>query len=191
MFKKVIKIFITALSICLFIVMGCAEPVELKVEEVPEITRAIAIIHPVGENSVSGIIRFEQSVAGIKIFADVQGLSPGNHGFHIHEFGDCHAPDAKSAGGHFNPDNNAHGGPLDIIRHIGDLGNLSADENGNAHLEKIDTRISLSGSQSVIGRAIIIHANEDDYKSQPTGNAGARVACGVIGVAASKSENLK
>lgn len=158
-------------------------------EDVPQIEKAVAILHPVGENIVKGVVRFEQADSGIKIIADVEGLKPGNHGFHIHEFGDCRAADAKSAGGHFNPDDNTHGSPDAVNRHVGDLGNLAADENGIAHLEKIDIKISFSGNHSIIGRAVIIHANEDDYTSQPTGNAGARVACGVIGVAAFESEN--
>jgi Cu-Zn family superoxide dismutase len=190
MINKIKQIFLIAPLFVLFTVLGCVQPAELKVEEVPEITKAVAIIHPVGENIVKGIVHFEQTESGIKIIADVEGLEPGKHGFHIHEFGDCHEADAKSAGGHFNPDNNAHGAPVDINWHVGDLGNLSADKNGNAHLERIDTQISFSGDHSIIGRAVIIHAGEDDLRSQPTGNAGARVACGVIGVAGYKSEKI-
>jgi Cu-Zn family superoxide dismutase len=189
MFKRIMIITFVVTFVMMFVAIGCIEPEELKVENIPEITKAVATIHPVGDSSVRGVVRFELEEAGIKIIANIEGLETGKHGFHIHQFGDCHAPDAKSAGGHFNPDNNAHGAPVDVNRHVGDLGNLTADENGIAHLETIDPKISFSGNNSIIGRAVIIHANEDDFTSQPTGDAGARVACGVIGVAAYKSEN--
>jgi Cu-Zn family superoxide dismutase len=111
------------------------------------------------------------------------GLKKGKHGFHIHEFGDCSAPDGTSAGGHFNPEGKMHGAPVDMSRHAGDMGNIEADESGKAHLEYIDPMMSLTGDHSIIGRSVILHQNEDDLKTQPTGNAGPRIACGVIGVA--------
>ena len=100
-------------------------------------------------------------------------------------------PDAASAGGHFNPDNKKHGAPTDEERHVGDLGNLEADENGVAHYERTDTVIAFFGPHSVIGRAIIVHAGEDDFTSQPTGNAGTRLACGVIGIAEETTEIIE
>jgi Cu-Zn family superoxide dismutase len=153
----------------------------------PEITRAIAVLHPTEGGRVMGIVTFVKTEEGIEITADVEGLSPGKHGFHIHEYGDCSALDATSAGGHFNPEDMPHGAPTDMERHVGDLGNLIADPEGMAHYQRMDSLISFSGPHSIIGLAVIIHQGEDDFTSQPTGNAGSRVACGVIGIA--KSNN--
>lgn len=165
---------------------GCnqEEPVEeiIPVHEGRDITKAIAVIYPTEGNEARGIVTFTKVDTGIQIVADIQGLTPGKHGFHIHEFGDCSAPDATSAGGHFNPDNMPHGSPEDVERHVGDLGNLVADEEGKAHYERTDSFISFSGIHSIIGLAVVIHAGEDDFTSQPSGNAGPRVACGVIGI---------
>nr|MBD3621032.1 superoxide dismutase family protein [Sunxiuqinia sp.] len=146
------------------------------------ITKAVCDLHPTGGNDVTGTVTFSQSGAGVVVVADVEGLTPGKHGFHIHQYGDCSSLDATSAGGHFNPDEKQHGAPAAEMRHVGDLGNLEADQNGRATYEQVDSSISLNGDHSIIGRAIIVHAGEDDLTSQPTGNAGARVACGVIGI---------
>ncbi len=105
------------------------------------------------------------------------------HGFHIHQFGDCSSGDGKSAGGHFNPMNTAHGAPSDEIRHVGDLGNISANSDGVAHFDFVDTGISLAGEANILGRGVILHEVADDLTSQPTGAAGSRLACGVIGIA--------
>ncbi len=147
------------------------------------VKKAVAVIHPTKGNSVSGTVTFTKVENGIRIVADISGLTPGKHGFHIHQYGDCTAPDGTSAGGHFNPDNVKHGGPQDRVRHVGDLGNLDANQEGKAHYDRVDDVISFSGSHNIIGRAIIIHAGYDDLTTQPTGGAGARVACGVIGIA--------
>lgn len=144
--------------------------------------KAICVLYPTEGNDVSGTVTFTREGDDVKIIAEVEGLTPGKHGFHIHEFGDCSASDGTTAGGHYNPENVEHAGPNDAVRHIGDLGNLEADENGNAYLEYTDDMISLHGEHSIIGRGIIVHAGEDDLTSQPTGAAGARVACGVIGI---------
>jgi Cu-Zn family superoxide dismutase len=147
------------------------------------ITRAVAVLMSTQGNNVGGIVTFAKVDDGIHVVAHVEGLTSGKHGFHIHEFGDCSSPDGNSAGGHFNPEGNRHGAPEDINRHIGDIGNIEADKSGVAHLEWTDTQMSFEGKDSIIGRGVIVHANEDDLKTQPTGNAGARVACGVIGIA--------
>ena len=146
------------------------------------ITKAICVMTPTEGNEVKGLITFTQTDGGILIEADIEGLTEGNHGFHIHEWGDISKPDGTSAGGHFNPDHKDHAGPGDAMRHAGDLGNITADENGKAHYEQVDSLISFSGKHNIIGRAIIIHVGEDDLVSQPTGDAGGRVAQGVIGV---------
>lgn len=145
--------------------------------------KAICILHPTAGNKVTGMVTFKATPEGTIVIAEVKGLSKGKHGFHIHEYGDCSAADATSAGGHYNPEGHAHGAPKDMKRHAGDMGNLDADSSGYAHLEYLDPSISLSGENSIIGRSIIVHQNEDDLKTQPTGNAGARIACGVIGIA--------
>ena len=146
------------------------------------ISKAVCMVYPTQGNTVSGTVTFTKVSGGVKVVADLQGLNPGKHGIHIHECGDCSAADGMSAGGHFNPMSKSHGAPMDAMRHEGDMGNIVADASGKAHLEYVDTAISLDGLTSIIGRSVIIHKNEDDLKTQPTGNAGARVACGVIGI---------
>lgn len=144
--------------------------------------KAICVLNPTKGNAVTGIITFSQTPEGVKVVANLQGLTKGKHGFHIHECGDCSAEDGSSAGGHFNPAMKSHGSPSDMTRHNGDLGNIEADDAGKAHIEYTDKMLQLEGEHSIIGRSIIIHKSEDDFKTQPTGNSGARVACGVIGM---------
>lgn len=148
-----------------------------------EITKAICVLSPTEGNKVHGIVTFTATDGGVKIVADVEGLTEGKHGFHVHQYGDISSLDGKSAGGHFNPEGEKHGAPTDMERHVGDLGNLLANSSGKAHYERIDKEIRLEGAHSIIGRAIIVHAGEDDLVSQPTGAAGARAAYGVIGIA--------
>lgn len=143
---------------------------------------AVCVLYPTEGNKVTGTVKFSEVPGGVKIVADLKGLTKGKHGFHIHECGDCTAPDGTSAGGHFNPKAMNHGAPMDAMRHEGDMGNIEADESGNAHLEYVDKTLSFQGDASIIGRSVIVHQNEDDMKTQPTGNAGARIACGVIGI---------
>ena len=145
-------------------------------------TKAIAVLHPTKGNSTSGIVTFEVVKRGVRVVAHLSGLAPGKHGFHVHEYGDCSADDAMSAGGHFNPGMMPHSMPSSEKRHVGDLGNVDADKDGNAHLDYIDTMMALSGPNSILGRGVIVHEKEDDLKTQPTGNAGGRLACGVVGV---------
>lgn len=145
--------------------------------------KAVAVVFPAKDKNVKGVITFTQTEKGVKVVAHLEGLAPGRHGFHVHEFGDCSAPDFTSAGGHFNPTQMSHGAPTDEARHSGDLGNIVADEKGMATLEWVDPMMQLSGPNSIIGRAVIVHTKEDDLKTQPTGNAGAREGCGVIGIA--------
>jgi Cu-Zn family superoxide dismutase len=147
-----------------------------------EPTKAVAVLHSASGSQVSGTITFTKSGDSVQVVADITGLTPGKHGFHIHEFGDCSAADATSAGGHFNPMKKPHGAPDASERHAGDLGNIEADSTGKAHLDLKDNMLKFSGENSILGRAVIVHEKADDW-SQPTGNAGGRVACGVIGVA--------
>lgn len=147
------------------------------------VTKAVAVLNPTAGNNVKGIITFEKVDDGIKVVAHAENLTPGKHGFHVHEYGDCSSADATSAGAHFNPTAMHHGAPTDANRHAGDIGNIEADSSGTAHLEWVDKMMTFDGPNSIIGRSVIVHANEDDLKTQPTGNAGGRVACGVIGIA--------
>lgn len=146
-------------------------------------TRAVAVLVPTAGSTVHGTVTFTAVEGGVHITAQLEGLAPGNHGFHVHEFGDCSAADGASAGGHFNPAGAPHAGPDAGTRHTGDLGNVSADTQGMASYDRLDSTVRLDGPNSVIGRGVIVHAAPDDLTSQPTGNAGGRVACGVIGVA--------
>jgi superoxide dismutase, Cu-Zn family len=148
------------------------------------VTRAVAVLGPTAGNQARGVVTFTEDGDRVKVVADVEGLTPGaDHGFHIHELGDCSAPDAASAGGHFNPTGHPHAGPMAMVRHGGDLGNLKADAAGKAHLElTIDGVTVHDGPTCILGRGLIVHLREDDLKTQPTGNAGPRIACGVIGV---------
>jgi superoxide dismutase, Cu-Zn family len=143
---------------------------------------ATAILAPTKGNSVSGTVNFTQKGDMVLVEAKINGLKPnGTNGFHVHEKGNCSAPDASSAGGHFNPSSTQHGGPAGAARHGGDLGNLKADSNGYAQVSLEIGGVSLgTGPNSIIGKAVIVHAGADDLKTQPSGNSGARVACGLI-----------
>lgn len=144
---------------------------------------AVAELYPTEGNGVQGTVLFVQEENGVRIIADIANLSPGEHGLHIHEYGDCTAADATSAGGHYAPYGNPHGAPWSSERHMGDLGNIVADEDGVAAMERVDEVLRLSGPHSIVGRAVVVHAGADDYGTQPSGAAGPRVACGVIGLA--------
>lgn len=152
---------------------------------------AVAVIHGFGDSPAKGVIHFTATGEGVEIVGEISGLKPGKHGFHIHEFGDCSSADPKCHGGHFNPDKKKHGGPTDLERHVGDLGNITADGRGKARINMTDRLISLSGPRSIIGRAVIIHAKADDLKSQPSGDAGDRIAGGVVGIANPAHEKEK
>jgi len=150
--------------------------------------RAVAVLKAEG---VNGSIWFTQQGDAVKVTGEISGLTPGNHGFHVHEFGDS-TNGCISAGAHFNPFGKVHGGPVDTERHVGDLGNVVAGADGKAKIDVLDKLITLSGECNVIGRSLVVHADPDDLGkgghelSMTTGNAGARVACGVIGRAAAQ-----
>ena len=184
--KKLIVTFLTIGILAVYATLrtehSTAEPAS-KAEMHSSITKAIVVLHPTKGNDVQGTVTFTKVDNGIRVVADIKNLKPGSHGFHVHEYGDCSAEDGTSTGGHFNPHTMPHSGPNADQRHVGDLGNIVADESGQAKLDVVDSHLSFEGPASIIGRAIIIHAGEDDLKTQPTGNAGGRVACGVIGIA--------
>jgi Cu-Zn family superoxide dismutase len=152
----------------------------------PDKQAAVAIIHGAGDNKdkITGTVSFVPAGDGVKVVADIKGLTPGKHGIHIHEKSDLSSPDLKSAGPHFNPGGaHHHGGPDDADHHAGDLGNIEADADGNGHLEIIAKDLSIEGSgNGVVGHSVIIHAGEDDLKSQPAGKSGDRIAGGAINV---------
>jgi superoxide dismutase, Cu-Zn family len=147
------------------------------------VTKAVATLAPTKGSTVAGHVSFVKVDGGVKVTAHISGLTPGLHGFHIHEFGDCSAADGSSAGGHFNPAGHPHGGPKDAERHAGDLGNIEAGKDGVATLDVVDAAMTLEGSSGILGGGVIVHEKADDLKTQPTGNAGGRLSCGVIGAA--------
>lgn len=175
--RNSLSAFVFLSAICLVLPFNSASAQEVK--------KAIAVLHSSSGSQVMGTVTFTKTADGVQVVADLTGLKPGKHGFHIHEFGDCSAPDATSAGAHFNPTNDPHAGHDAAKRHVGDLGNIEADSSGKAHLELTDKIMTMSGDKSIIGRGVIVHEKADDLKTQPTGDAGGRLACGVIGVAKS------
>lgn len=128
---------------------------------------------------ISGKVSFAETGAGVKVSGVIDGLSPGSHGFHIHEKGDCSAEDFSSAGAHFNPTGSKHGNPSHGPHHAGDLGNILAPEKGSAR-HSITVPLGLEGPDSIVGRSVVVHEKADDLKTDPSGNSGARIACGVI-----------
>lgn len=187
------------LSVCLMVLLitvavGCAKqaeepapaPAPTETARMPEPaaeSKAEAVLSGRGDGSPSGTLTFNQGDSGtVTIHASIENAPPGEHGLHIHEVGDCSSEDFKSAGGHFNPGDVPHAGPMDAERHGGDLGNITIGEDGTGHLELTSDIITLAEGEpnSVIGRGVILHAKADDLVSQPTGAAGGRIACGVI-----------
>jgi Cu-Zn family superoxide dismutase len=149
----------------------------------PVVTKAVCVLSPTKGNDVHGVVTFTRDGDEVLVHAEVSGLTPGRHGFHVHEYGDCSAPDGSSAGGHYDPEHQPHGAPSDLHRHVGDLGNITAGDDGKAALDWRDPELRLDGPESIVGRAVVVDAGEDDLKTQPAGGAGAPVACGVIGIA--------
>jgi Cu-Zn family superoxide dismutase len=143
---------------------------------------ATAQLQPTKGNKTFGEATFEQVGDKVHAVIYVQGLKPGQeHGLHIHEVGDCSSGDGMSAKGHFNPYGKPHGSPASPDRHAGDLPALKAGKDGRAKVDAMVDIITVApGPTSIVGRAVIVHADPDDYRTQPTGNAGARLACGVI-----------
>jgi Cu-Zn family superoxide dismutase len=150
------------------------------------VTKAVAQIQPTSNSTVTGTITFEQHNDGMHVTGTIGNLTPGKHGFHIHEYGDGSCSDGMCTGDHFNPTKAPHGGRDSEHRHAGDFGNVEADQNGVATVDFVDKGLQLNGSHSILGRALIVHAGEDDLVSQPSGNSGARIGCGVIGSAKAK-----
>ena len=153
------------------------------------VSQLIAVVGPASGSNVQGSVVFTETGDGVELVAKIGGLNPDSkHGFHIHEFGNAIADDASSAGGHYNPQGHPHGLPDADMHHAGDMGNLEADQDGNAELTMTLRNVTLAGKKNpIIGRAVVVHAQPDDG-SQPSGNAGDRIGVGVIGVSAVTAE---
>lgn len=149
---------------------------------VPPVESAAATLAPAQGQKAKGNLSFTQTAEGVKVIGTFEGLKPkGQHGIHVHESGDCSGPKFASAGGHFNPTKTPHGGPESAEKHIGDFGNLKADVKGRAKFEWTIPNAKLGDpALGLVGRAVIVHLNPDDLKSQPSGNSGDRIACGRI-----------
>ena len=146
---------------------------------------AMATLQPTSGNSARGTVHFQELADGsVEVQVDLTGVPPGVHGFHVHDKGDC-GDNGNAAGGHFNPMNMPHAGPDAVSHHAGDFGNVTAGENGEVHTKFTTRSITVrDSSTSVINHAVILHANADDLATQPTGNAGGRISCGVAQVMA-------
>lgn len=158
----------------------------ITVEPGPNLPRrASAHVQPTKGSTARGVLWFAATDGGVRVTGEIGGLSPnGVHAIHLHECGDCSADDGMSAGGHYNPEGHPHAGPDAEMHHAGDLGNLHADASGVARMDLLCDDLSIAGPRNaVIGRSVIVHVNADDFTTQPTGNAGGRIGCGVVGVA--------
>lgn len=135
------------------------------------------------KSKVAGTVTFTQEMGGVRVVADVSGLKPGKHGFHVHQKGEC-TPPFKSAGDHLNPYNVAHSCPPEQLRHLGDLGIIEVGPDGKGHYNQVVDKISVVDPfHLVVGKSVIVHAGPDDCKTQPSGGSGDRIACGVIQLA--------
>lgn len=150
--------------------------------ESPEISRAIAVLHPTQGQEVQGTIAFTQTPEGVQVKAEVTHLPSGKHAYHVHLYGDCSGPEGKTAGTHFNFQGASKAPPDNIGRITGNLGNLEADADGNATAETVIEHATLHGPYAIIGRSVVVHAQPNDPSSPPMGAAGSRLACGVIGI---------
>lgn len=184
--------YVAALVLCALMSLGTLVRAEEKAPPPAptptptEVKECTCVLTPTDGNKAKGMLKFSMDGDKLKIVGDVEGLEPeSKHAIHIHEFGDISSKDGSSAGGHFNPEGHQHGLPDKAERHSGDLGNLNADKDGKAHLEITIENATLTGKNAVIGRGVIVHAKVDDG-GQPTGNAGGRIANGVIGVSKPK-----
>jgi superoxide dismutase, Cu-Zn family len=143
---------------------------------------AKATIEARSDSTVTGTATFtELAAGGVRVHVHIEKAPPGQHGLHVHEKGDCSDPKAASAGGHFNPGGMEHAGPMDAKHHAGDLGNIEIKADGTGDLDITSNMLTVkAGPNSVVGRSVVFHEKADDLKTQPTGNAGGRLGCGVI-----------
>lgn len=190
--KKFIPLFCAAIALVFFASCSTSTPTSTAPSSTPQVetvaaaeplTVALAILSPTEGNQVSGSVKFRQTEDKVTIAVNLAGLQPNSvHAWHIHEFGDASSLDGKAMGGHYNPEGMPHGLPNNPERHAGDLGNLKADSRGEVIKEINVNNITINGPKNpILGRGMIIHAETDDG-GQPTGNAGSRIAQGVIGL---------
>jgi Cu-Zn family superoxide dismutase len=182
-----------ALPIACALLAACSRtqaPAPVAAPPPPEAPPAAAVIAATAQatlagasgSSVQGDLQLTASSDGVVIAGEISGLAPNTeHGFHVHETGDCTAPDAKSAGGHFNPGHVDHGAPT-AVHHLGDIPNIKSDAAGHVIVSATIAGATLrdGGASDLVGKAVIVHAKPDDYKTQPSGNSGDRIACGVV-----------
>lgn len=165
----------------LLLLPACAGQQGPSSSDPPPVTISASVsLSPTSGNSTQGTLTLTEEAGGVRITGQINGLTPGEHGIHVHETGDCSAPDASSAGDHYNPATTHHGSPEANPHHAGDLGNITADANGTAQIDKVFPTLALQGARSVLGRSVVVHAEKDDLSTQPSGASGARIACGVI-----------
>lgn len=162
----------------IILVSGCASSRATP----PADAQARATIEARSGSNVTGWAAFtDRSTGGVRVEVHIENAPPGVHGLHVHERGDCSAADASSAGGHFNPGGMPHAAPSDTRRHAGDLGNITIEANGTGHLEIVSDLLTVRpGPSSVVGKAVVFHEKADDMRTQPTGDAGGRLGCGVV-----------
>jgi Cu-Zn family superoxide dismutase len=188
--KSIVLATATA-TLASMVLAGCASapppaespPADVAMPTASSVAGAVVNLSAASGSLVSGRLTLRPMGDGIHLNGEIGGLPPGSsHGFHIHETGDCSAADATSAGGHFNPGGEPHGRATQAQHHAGDADNIVADAEGVATVDAHFSGVVLggNGANDAIGKAVIVHADPDDYRSQPSGNAGARVACGVI-----------
>lgn len=145
------------------------------------VSKAQAQITSSQNKEMKADIVFETTKDGVKVSGHAMGLEPNSkHGLHVHQNGECKAPDYKTAGDHFNPEGKKHGAPLAKESHLGDLGNLVANDKGEAHVELVLSQRKAEDLKKLVGKAVLIHKEADDLKTQPSGDSGARIACGII-----------
>ena len=170
-----------ALVIVAAAVAGCAAIGSSERSRVPAASAA-ATLEPTKGNATAGTVSFAQRGDRVVVTVDISGLKPNaEHGFHVHEKGDCSSGDGMSAGGHFNPAGKSHGPYAGAERHAGDMPNLKSDGSGRASATFEVTGMAIGqGNSDIVGKGLIVHRDADDYKSQPAGNAGPRLACAVI-----------
>ncbi len=155
---------------------------------------AVAVLYKTDGSGKAGTVLFKEVGKKVQVKVMVSGLKPNSvHGFHVHQYGDLQSKDGSSAGGHFNPDGHQHAGPHDKMRHAGDMGNLTANAKGvvNTTLTFENFTLDPKSKEGIVGRSVVLHAGTDDLKSQPSGDAGARWAVGVVGWAQPASEKKK
>src|SRR5208282_5748883 len=175
--KKGVTSFAVGVLVCIAL-MGLRSPAVARQEEkkahtkAAAISKAVAILLPTKASKAEGRVTFTETNGTIHVHAEISGLAPGEHGFHIHEFG-IWSEDGLAAGSHFNPTKAPHAGPESPKRHVGDLGNVTANANGNVTFDLDDNHLSFHGPNSIIGRGLVVHEKADDLKTQqPPGNAG-------------------